>query len=61
LEDTSTMQSIWDCLFHTSGTLGLRQNLLKKIFTPRKTLIDLEQVVPVVPHGTFSVMTLKVP
>lgn len=55
------MQSIGDSLFHSSGTLGLGYNLLKKILTPRKTLIDLEQVVPVVPHGMFSVMTLKVP
>lgn len=55
------MQSIWDNLYHPSSTLGLDHNLLKSTLTPRKTLIDLEQVVPVVPHGMFSVMTLKVP
>lgn len=55
------MQSVWDSLFYPSGSLGLVYNLLKKMLTPRKTLIDLEQVVPVVPHGMFSVMTLKVP
>jgi hypothetical protein len=30
-------------------------------FTSTKTLMALEQVVPVVPQGTFCVMTRKVP
>lgn len=33
--------------------------LLIYILTPSWTLTVLEHVVPVVPHGTFSVITLK--
>lgn len=32
-----------------------------RFLTPKKNLMAFEQVVPVVPHGMFSVMTLKVP
>lgn len=32
-----------------------------RLFTPRKMLMVLEQVVPVVPQGTFSVIILKLP
>ena len=42
-------------------TLVVFWNILYWLFTPRKILILLEQVVPVVPQGTFSVSTLKVP
>lgn len=31
------------------------------VFTPMKILMALEQVVPVVPQGMFSLMTLKLP
>lgn len=31
------------------------------LLTPKKTLIDFEQVVPVLPQGIFSVITRKVP
>lgn len=34
---------------------------MQNLLTSKKTLIDFEQVVPVLPQGIFSVTTLKVP
>ena len=43
----------------SAAFLGAPRQAPRPLLTPRKILMALEQVVPVVPQGTFSVMTRK--